>query len=214
MVIRALVVFIALVSITSQAQGDGSQERIQGVIFAGQTFAPWKMYIGNPNRWMQPTQDQNSATRSPRNVKLRTDDDFNGTPIVDVEFGGQTTGQLVWQTDETVNLKDISDAGGALSVVVKVSEAPTLPVVLRMDCSYPCSGTVNLTNILTSAPADQWVRVGISLSCFEDAGTLLHRVDSPFVLTTNGKMKMSIGDLRIVASMNESSLIDCVGKDD
>jgi beta-glucosidase len=193
----------------SQASASNNQP-VQGVIFAGQTFDPWKMYIGNPTRWMQPTMDESAATRTPRNVKLDMSGDFNGTPIIDVEFLGKTSGQLVFQADEPVDLKAVSDAGGLLSMVLRVHEAPTEQIKLRMDCFFPCFGEVELTQILENLPTGEWVRVGIPLHCFETSGTMMERVNAPAVFITNGELKMNIGDLRIVEAMNASSVVQCM----
>ncbi len=179
------------------------------VVFSGGTQAPWKLYIGNPNDWMVPVKGEKTSTRDKRNVTIHALKSPSGAISQQVEWSSGTTGQVLWKTKERKDLSPLHQAGGALSLVFKVDQQPSKKVSLRMDCGYPCTGSLDMTKVFRSLPGDQWVRLGISLSCFKNAGAELNKVDSPLVLVTTGNFGLTFADVRLEPSPAQESLISC-----
>ncbi len=80
---------------------------------------------------------------------------------------------------------------------------------LRMDCGYPCGGTLDLGKALADAPRGKWTRLAVPLACFEDAGTDLSWVDAPAVLLTNAPFSVTVSELRLTTSYRKDALVDC-----
>nr|WP_277987209.1 putative glycoside hydrolase [Microbulbifer salipaludis] len=179
------------------------------VFAAGESRADWKLYVGNPDDWMKPVRGVSGQTRSPSNVHVEIAEDASGMQVVRASWNGGPAGQVLWHNRSAQDFSAIAAAGGALSLVVRVDEAPSEAVSLRMDCGYPCTGSFKFANVLSALPAGQWVRLGIPLSCFADAGTHLKRVDTPVLFFTTGTMQLSIADLRLEPQLPAESLVNC-----
>ncbi|WP_285764569.1 putative glycoside hydrolase [Biformimicrobium ophioploci] len=207
----ALSAFLCSFSAASEpAKGEKKPPAVQGVMFAGgATIAPWRFYIGNPNEWMRPVKTQQAKTRSPSNVKIEMLTEDSGLAVLKAQWQKGSTGQILWQGDSSINAAAIAEHGGALSLVLRVDEVPDKPVSLRMDCGYPCSGSLKFGDILSALPKGEWLRIGIPLACFENAGTDLRKIDSPAVIVTSGNLGLSILDLRLALDVPKASMISC-----
>lgn len=198
---------------TSQASEGQSTETSAAlaadVVFSGGTKTPWKLYIGNPNDWMVPVRGDKASTRDKKNVTIQAIKKPSGAITRQVQWTSGTTGQMLWKTKERKDLSALQQAGGALSLVFKVDQAPSKKVSLRMDCGYPCTGSLDMTQLFSSLPNAQWVRVGISLSCFQEAGANLNKIDSPLVLVTKGNFGLTFADVRLDPAPAQESLISC-----
>jgi beta-glucosidase len=93
---------------------------------------------------------------------------------------------------------DISrEATGQLSLVIeyRVDTRPTAPVTLGMQGS-----SVPITGLLNAAPLGQWQTLAIPLGCFARAGVDMQRVSVPFMISTAGRLGLSISDIRIASA--------------
>ncbi len=91
----------------------------------------------------------------------------------------------------------------------KVDKHPLGRVEQRMDCGYPCSGSLDMSAFFRSLPEGQWTRAGISLSCFRKLGVNLAKVTTPLVLLTTEAFAVTFRDARVTANAPENSLINC-----
>ena len=91
----------------------------------------------------------------------------------------------------------------------QVVESPSSLVSLRMDCTYPCSGEVDLTKLLQDAPLLQWQIVAIPLSCFADRGADLSQLSSPAVLFTEGSMRVRISEVSLRTDLPAGAIEFC-----
>ena len=99
--------------------------------------------------------------------------------------------------------------GGALSIVVRIDKKPKKSVEVKMDCGYPCAGSLNMTKLFKAVPEDTWFRMSLKLSCFEEAGANLGNILAPMVVATKGSFTLSISDVALLANPPQESLIDC-----
>ena len=118
-------------------------------------------------------------------------------------------GQVYFQEFKTWDLTTLAAQGGALSMVIRIDKEPKKSVDLKMDCGYPCAGTLNMTKLFKAVPKDQWLRVSFKISCFKEAGANLSHIVAPLVLATKGSFKMSISDVRLLTDPPPESLIAC-----
>jgi beta-glucosidase len=79
----------------------------------------------------------------------------------------------------------------------RIDEKPTAPVRLAMTCANGCSGALDLTNELQRATPGQWHTLKVRLTDFQKAGANMFEVIEPLVLTTDGRMSMTLKTVRI-----------------
>jgi beta-glucosidase len=178
------------------------------VVFDGSNVAPWRMYLGSSSNWMVPVEGPETTAYKSNVVIVRRVDHMKKDDAVQAEWKGGL-GQVYFQEFKTLDLTTLAAQGGALSMVIRIDKEPKKSVDLKMDCGYPCAGTLNMTKLFKAVPKDQWLRVSFKISCFKDAGANLSHIVAPLVLATKGSFKMSISDVRLLTDPPPESLIAC-----
>ena len=189
--------------------GTGPQEAVpEIVVFNGSNVAPWHMYIGSMTNWMVLVQGPETKTYKSNIVTVRTSDHMKKDDAYQAEWKGGL-GQVYWQETQPRDLTDLATSDGALSMVIRIDKAPKKSVELKMDCGYPCAGTLNMTKLFKAVPKDQWFRASFKLSCFKESGANLSHIIAPLVVATKGSFKMSFADVRLLADPPAESIVAC-----
>jgi len=178
------------------------------VIFDGNNAPPWRMYLGSSTNWMVPVEGPETKSYKSNIVTVQTADYMKRADAYQAEWQGGL-GQVYWQEVQAWDLTSLAAQGGALSMVIRIDEEPKKSVDLKMDCGYPCAGSLSVTQLFKTVPKGQWFRVSFQISCFEDAGANLTHIMSPLVVATKGSFKMSFADVRLLANPPPESVIDC-----
>lgn len=207
---------VPMVSTASEKENEGSGKGTENsasnpedeVIFSANAESPWRFYIGSMANWMVPVEGPLTRSHKSKTVTVRVIDYLQRDDAYQVEWAGGL-GQVYWQEFNPHDYRNLAEAGGALSLVLRIDEKPDKKVELKMDCGYPCGGAVNVTNIFKAVPEDQWFRMSIGVSCFGDAGANLANVLSPTVIATAGKLKLSLADVSLLTDPPLESVIAC-----
>ncbi len=99
--------------------------------------------------------------------------------------------------------------GGALVVDFRVIKKPTDIVNLRMDCKYPCSGSVRFTKVLLDTPLGEWKQKSVPTTCFANEGLQLAQVNTTFVLATEGDITLDISEIKLTTMPAIRSIVSC-----
>lgn len=179
------------------------------VVFRQVESSLHKLYIGSPPNWALPvgTDLNNAVVTSDGNVKVETaqlnvqQDAKKVTWTSTGQFMAQSIGT---KTDYTGYLT----AEAALVFDVMVNQAPQGNVKMRVDCTYPCIGEVDATNVLKGLPLDTKRTLKIPLACFFAKGTDFSGVDVPFLVFTDKPFTVTFADIRwqINAAMDADAL--------
>lgn len=194
-------ILAGLFVVDNSAQGDE-------VIFSASDNSTWRPYLGSSNNWMVPVQGPVTTSHKSKVVTVnRIDNKGKSDAIQAVWKNG--LGQIYWQEDQPRDYRDLAQQGGALSMVIRVDKPPKKTVDIKMDCGYPCAGSLDMTGLLKAVPKDRWFRISLKLSCFEAAGANLSNIVAPLVISTKGSFKLSISDIHLLIDAPAESLIDC-----
>lgn len=177
-------------------------------IFTGTSVAPWRLYLGSSSNWMVPVQGPVTTSYKSKVVSARTIDNVTQADAIQVEWKGGL-GQVYWQEDKPRDYSALAKQGGALSMVIRIDKKPKKRVDLKMDCGYPCAGGLDMTGLFKAVSKDQWFRVSLKLSCFEQAGANLSHIVAPLVVATRDDFIMSISDVRLLKNAPIESLVAC-----
>jgi beta-glucosidase len=192
---------VALLSSTAIAQADET-------IFSASGDSVWRLYLGSSSNWMVPVQGDVTTSHKSKVVTVsRIDNAAQADAIQAVWKNG--LGQVYWQQDEAQDYRELTEQGGALSMVIRIDKAPKKGVDVKMDCGYPCAGSLDMTKLFKTVPKDQWFRISLKLSCFKEAGANMSNILAPLVIATSGSFRMSIADVRLMENAPKESLLDC-----
>jgi beta-glucosidase len=90
------------------------------------------------------------------------------------------------------------EANGELSMIVqfRMDAKPGSAVALSM-VGPGKTAAIPITGILEAAPIGEWKSLAIPLKCFVAAGIDPHKVTEPLIISTAGKLTLSISDVRL-----------------
>ena len=183
-------------------------------VFAGGPRGPWQLYLGNELDW--------AVASGPRGG--RTLDDQLTVSVIDyqvqedarrIRWSGDEgrPSQVYFRSDTAINLTDMAHNGGVLVMELRLGEIPDGEVTLRMDCTWPCSGAIDVTEPLNGLEVNEWHRLAVSLDCFKAAGTNLGRVDVPFLVSTSGRFSMDLAEVTISEVADDALVMRCPRSD-
>lgn len=195
---------LLLTSLLSAGTFAGNDE----IVFSASGDSAWRLYLGSSSNWMVPVSGPLTTSYKSKVVTVSKIDNVAEADAIQAVWKNGL-GQVYWQEDNTRDLRSFSEQGGALSMVIRIDKRPKKSVDLKMDCGYPCAGSLDMKKLFKSVPEDQWFRVSFKLSCFEEAGANLGNIVSPMVVSTTGSFKMSISEVRLTTNAPEESMVAC-----
>jgi beta-glucosidase len=75
--------------------------------------------------------------------------------------------------------------------------SPESTSTIGVGCGVGCSGQVAVGRQLAELPQGQWLRLGIPLKCFRDAGASMSRLDRPFEWSSHSGEQIAIADVSL-----------------
>ena len=180
----------------------GKPNTLDRLVFGGTAKDPWRTFIGDAVDW-EVEIFGSRATTAGGNLTIQTYDRLIQEDSVQLTWlgRGEAGSQVYWRSEQSMDMTGLAKEQGYLVIDAQVVEPPTASVLLRMDCEYPCSGQIDITEILQTAPKDNWQRMAFPLSCFVKQGAELERLSSPAVIFTEGTLKLRISEVAMRAGL-------------
>ena len=179
-------------------------------IFSGGSKEPWREYLGDADNW-KILAEGSIASTSKGQLVMKAVDRYVQEDARQITWSGDgsVTSQLYWQSNAPVDLSELHAAGGVLSMVLQLEEAPAGAVMLRMDCEYPCTGALDVSTMLRDRAIGEWQRVSIPLDCFAAAGADFKRITTPFLLATDSALSLRISEISLLTQAPAMTLVSC-----
>lgn len=179
-------------------------------LFAARAQAPWSLFIGDQRNWQVAVNSNRVSTHQSENVVIKAVNKDVQEDARQVTWGGETLGQVfLYDTDNSHDMRELLGQQAALSFEIKVESLPTAAVTARMDCGYPCQGSVDIEAVLKALPQDQWQNFAIDLQCFAKAGTDFSKVTTPLLLATDGALTLSFANVKLQPNGASNANIRC-----
>jgi Galactose-binding domain-like len=90
---------------------------------------------------------------------------------------------------------------GALVLEVKIDVMARGPIMMGMDCQWPCRSERDVSGMFRKYPHNQWFTFAVPINCFtlnKNAENFdLSKINGPLLLSADGKMEMSIANVRL-----------------
>ncbi|MGV6806729.1 MAG: glycoside hydrolase family 3 protein [bacterium] len=188
----------------------GFQKSIDVTVFKRGTHQPWKLYLGDNSDWFREVVD--STAESATGAVSITAKDFRvQEDSRQITWHGKrnSPAQVYWQSEEPLDLSQLKDADGALSVVFRLDRRLRGDAELRMDCGWPCKASFDFGDILKYVPENQWQRLSVPLSCFVESELDIEKVNTPLLLSVDGSLQLTIAEVAVLESPPQDSIIDC-----
>jgi len=182
--------------------------KVARVIFNGSVKPPYKTFVGDSSNWQKLVEGHKSSSAFGDLTVTKVDGAVQEDSRL-VEWKKGRESQFYWQSETSMDFSALLEEDASLVLAFTVNKHPQGPVTLRMDCGWPCSGGFDFTSRLRKIPEGQAVRMGVRLSCFENVGVNLSRVNSPFVLSSSDVFAITLSDALITSDISDKSTINC-----
>ncbi|WP_240914284.1 exo 1,3/1,4-beta-D-glucan glucohydrolase [Microbulbifer sp. SH-1] len=171
--------------------------------------APWKLFIADGDQeplWVS----GNLARSDDNNITVASIDMLSQEDARALTWKGLRAGSVVLETRKPQDLSRYLEEGAALTMDIRVDQAPEAAVFAQITCEGPeCNGKLPLQNALNALPKGDWSQVSIDLQCFADAGTDFTRVSQGLSLHSEGKLAMAVANIKFVPGAGDQAQIRC-----
>jgi beta-glucosidase len=177
-------------------------------LFDRGVVAPWQVFSGDLGGWQTPM--TGAVSTSPNGVlTLRKTDHLVQEDAMRATWNGKGVAQAYLQANAVQDWSAFAKENKYLSFNLKVLSRPSADVVFRLDCVWPCSATTDITKLMKAAPLDKWVRATIDIKCLEKAGLDAAKVETGFLISSQGKLDIAFSYVSIAEKSDEKPTIGC-----
>ena len=155
-----------------------------------------RMAIGSPLNWRMPLGDDLNAVvaTSDGSVKSEVSQVNLQQDARKITFSGE--GQFSAFSAMASDYSGYLGTHAALAFDVVVDQAPAGPVHVRIDCGYPCGGSIDVTKAVLALPLHARATLRIPLQCYVDQGVDFSGIESPFAIDTDRPFTAAIANIR------------------
>ncbi len=163
--------------------------------FGGNIIGPRGFSLGDPNKWGVPVTNLTGKSAGNKIEVSPTHYQGENDAIHAVWSRHKMKGELALY-GPPIDIAAHKNAG-ALTFDLKMKRKPNKEVKIGLDCGYPCRAEVNAGNLLRKYPANTWITFPVPLNCFDSKNFDLSRINGVFMISTEGRMEMSIANIRL-----------------
>lgn len=179
------------------------------VLFRTVAQSDLAFFLGDQASWAVPVATSVVTTQGSDNLTLRTENMTVQEDARELSWQGKSLARafLGWSEPKTIAEYLASDS--ALTLDIKVSQAPESRVALGMLCGDDCRGSMDIQSTLANLPRNEWHEVSVDLQCLVNAGAKLNNITAPFMLESAGAVKLSVANIRLQPQAATSATIHC-----
>ena len=155
----------------------------------------FELFLGDQQHWQVPVTGR-FATSTSGNLSARNIDAAAQEDAREFTWHGGAA-QISFFCHRPVDLTRLANSNARLRFELRVDQRPDSRVVLRMDSVDSRRGSVDVTGMLQELPEGDWRPVAIDLNRFIDSGTDPSCVETPFLIWTEGRMRLSLAHVEI-----------------
>ena len=180
------------------------------MIFNARTHPDWEQFLGEPFGWQQRYENGDQRSNGGQ-LRVRRADNIVQEDSLRLIFRGDGSqlNQWYWQARAPKDLSGTLEEESMLNFMIAVNSQPSEEVTVRMDCVYPCSAAVSITEALEAFPLGGARELAIPIRCFVENGLRVDRVDTPALLATTGALDVTLSSVNIGAASATSTKMAC-----
>ena len=198
--------------LNEQVSTEGAQQH-DVALFTGTVQKPWQMALYSGEQVLPVSANTHTlGALSYRTIDKQVQEDarklsFDGSARAGMRLASESYFR------EDLQAKLGSEA--VLSMQVMVEQAPSAAVKVIMNCESEgdtpgvCHSEVDISEQLRTLPANTWQALSIDSQCFTKQGFKLAHTVVPFELTTQGKLIVSVADIRLQKQTDKGATISC-----
>jgi beta-glucosidase len=160
-------------------------------VFKNRSLEPWQLSLTDD---VNNTKPVTASVLSLGAINYRAVDRLVQEDSIQLQWNGKAQASAGFIAKERVDYSSQPEKA-ALVFDIKVDKKPTADVKLMMGCGSDCGAEKSITDVLQKTNVGQWQTLSVSMSCFSKAK--LDMLLSPFTLSTNGELGLTLHHVRI-----------------
>lgn len=180
-------------------------------VFSGKVIKPWNLLLTSND--VQQGIQSNSASLS--GINYRTVDKVVQEDAFRLELNGKAKAGVSFVAS-VADAADYSLAGQSMSSLVfaiKTEQNTLADVFITMTCidgnQKACQGSVNIGEQLAKLSVGEWHNIEISSQCFSSQGVVFDKLTSPFTLSSEDNISLSISNIHFSANNSDAISVGC-----
>jgi beta-glucosidase len=165
------------------------------IVDVGRAAVPWSLLLIDVTG-EKVAADPAPATVSTAALRVVRGDRNKQEDTLIATWSGLAKASLVAAAAQPASFTKQTNEGMTLTMNLRVDTAPARSVTLAMG-SATALGKVDLTEALMAAHGKGWTKIAVPLSCFHNAGADVGAVTLPMVLTSNGRLAVSLYSVQV-----------------
>ena len=166
-------------------------------------------FLGDQASWAVPVATSVVTTQGSDNLTLRTENMTVQEDARELIWQGKSLARAYLGWSEPKTIAEFQASESALTLEIKVAQAPAGPVALGMLCGGDCRGSVEMQSTLAALPNNEWHEVSVDLQCLVNAGAELTNITAPFMLESADAVTLSVANIRLQPQAATSATINC-----
>ncbi|MCX7512283.1 glycoside hydrolase family 3 protein [Frateuria hangzhouensis] len=114
-----------------------------------------------------------------------------------LDWAGHGSARAALVAPGPLDLERQTNGDVLLVTTLRIDALPPQGAAIGVTCGERCGADVPVGEQLSALPHDQWLRVGVPLKCFRDAGADMARLDRPFVWTGHPGERIDITEVSL-----------------
>lgn len=152
--------------------------------------------LGDPSNWSLGLQGREGKSASGKLSVSVTDFKEKGDALqLEWKASNKNQGNFALYGNP-VDLSKFKDAA-TLTIDMRIDRKPNKDVKIGLDCGYPCRADLSINGMIKDMPSGQWFSLPIPLNCFKAENFNLSKINGPFTIATDGKLTLSITNVRL-----------------
>lgn len=167
-------------------------------VFKNRSLEPWQLSLTDD---VNNTKPVTASVLSLGAINYRAVDRLVQEDSIQLQWNGKAQASAGFIAKERVDYSSLPEKA-ALVFDIKVDKKPTADVKLIMACGSDCGAEKSITDVLQKASVGQWQTLSVSMNCFSKVK--LDMLLSPFTLSTNGELSLTLHHVHIESTSTAS----------
>lgn len=161
----------------------------------GQAVGYRGITLGDPSKWGQTVTGTSGESASGK-IKINPDSFKSKDDAVHILWSAKDLKGELAIYGSPIDISSYKETA-AITFDVKVNTPPTSSVNVGMDCTFPCRAEYDIQAQLKQLKPGTWSSVPVPLACLKSANFDLAKINGVFLLSTSGKLDLSIANVRL-----------------
>lgn len=174
-------------------------------IFESRVLDPWQLFVVSAGQSLP----MSTNTLSAGSVSVTGHDYLLQEDARRIAFSGESPGAVAITSEEAVDLSGFLASQSSLLFDVRVNTPLVGSLNVNLGCGPDCAGAVDISENLNRRDIGEWRKFSIDLQCFVRQGLQIDHVISPFGLTSDGAVDISIANVQWVPKSATQAELSC-----